>query len=364
MSHASTSIGNPNRIGGLDALRVVVTLFIVGQHALYHSGLLGAMDTQTLVWKVSWAAYALFRCAVDVFVMISGYLLVTQRFKLKRIVSLWLGVLFWALVLYLMQVYREKTAFQWLELRNNLLPILTRRYWFVTSYMGLCILSPMLNHGLRHLSKRSHGLLCLLLVWMCASIPGNVSLLSDRFSTGGETGLMWFVTLYCTAAWFRLHGQPKGHTLCWLLLCLAACGAAWLFGYHATTGEKAGDSYYLYSSLHNHSIFVFGEAIFLFLAFLSMPSKLPLGRFLERLSPLCLAVYLIHDHPQVRYDLWYSLKLKETLGTPYLVPHIIACVFIVCAACMVLEQLRQWLFKPLLRSRWFDFSQIEDWLCK
>lgn len=103
---------------------------------------------------------------------------------------------------------------------NSLLPINRGSYWFITTYVGLMLLSPILNQALLTFSKKQFqttiGLLLMLVFWFCDYMI-----------------LLWFILLYVIAAYIRLYvGKSEKLAKCSLLLALSMiiilAGACWI----------------------------------------------------------------------------------------------------------------------------------------
>ncbi|MDY3812081.1 acyltransferase family protein, partial [Eubacterium sp.] len=71
-----------NRNYGIDLLRCVAMALVVMLHTLSRSGLLNNTPTHSLKYEVMWAMEIVAYCAVNVFIIISGYVGLKSRFKL------------------------------------------------------------------------------------------------------------------------------------------------------------------------------------------------------------------------------------------------------------------------------------------
>lgn len=100
------------------------------------------------------------------FVLISGYY--GLHFRFRRFVELLLWCIIVSVGLVIGQKYVCGIDFSFKELWQAFFPITSTRWWFVTAYVQLWILSPFLNHGVEAMSKRN--LIMLLLVVYCVSL--------------------------------------------------------------------------------------------------------------------------------------------------------------------------------------------------
>lgn len=145
----------------LEWLRICSMLMIILLHSIDHSGVLENLKAGSALYYAEWFLYAAVQVCVNCFVLISGYFLVTARFKPAKLVLLWMEVVFYSGVIKVILMATGQIPVSITSLVSCLIPVFTGRYWFVTIYFGMYLLSPFLNVGIRALSKRQHAALCL-----------------------------------------------------------------------------------------------------------------------------------------------------------------------------------------------------------
>lgn len=134
-----------DRILGLDLLRILATYMIVILHLLAFTGLLSASAPLTvrsnLLWFLESACYG----AVNCYALISGYIALEARWKPARLMEFWLQVTFYtvgaALILELLYP-GSVDARVWLDAFT---PILSKQYWYFSSYFVLFLFMPFLK---------------------------------------------------------------------------------------------------------------------------------------------------------------------------------------------------------------------------
>ena len=73
-----------------DLLRIISMLLIVFLHSIDHSGVLeNAAASGAGIYAFVMISYSLCRVCVNIYVMLSGYFLVTSRFRLHKLCTLW-----------------------------------------------------------------------------------------------------------------------------------------------------------------------------------------------------------------------------------------------------------------------------------
>ena len=96
----SASLPRSSRQAGVELLRVVALVMIITHHSLVHSGILKAVHSPELSYYALWGLNTFCFVAVNCFVLISGYFLVTASFRWKKLLLLWTQVLFYSLLIF------------------------------------------------------------------------------------------------------------------------------------------------------------------------------------------------------------------------------------------------------------------------
>lgn len=297
---------------GLDLLRILSMGLIVLLHECMYGGLLdlpaGNLDLPgTLMWFV----YALTYVAVNCYVLISGYFQCTQTFKPSRLLKTAMTVWFYSCTIgiLMMQLGAEQISLYNIMLR--LLPISFGQYWFVTIYIGMCLLTPFLNQFIHSITKKQHffvivAMLILLGLWRDV-LPTDDSPVVDNTSYS----LPLFVELYLIAAYIRLYVDVQKikktvpvYFACSVLMTLAWFALTWIYTHVADYSSVMPVMYYY----RNNSLFVIVGSVCVFIAFLKLQVK---NRFAIKMigtcAPLTLGVYAIHEHNALRLPMWNAV---------------------------------------------------------
>lgn len=186
---------------GIEALRILAMLLIVGHHYLFHGGVLQTSLFSTN-YLLGWFINAFCYVGVDCYVLISGYFLVkSPGFKIKKAFKLWIQIFFYSVAIFLLFSSLNIIPFVWNELLKASFPVLRKAYWFVTAYMWLYFLSTYLNKFITKLSKRDYQKLIALLLLVFSILP---LLGADPLHVNKGYNLMWFIVLYFIGGYIRL----------------------------------------------------------------------------------------------------------------------------------------------------------------
>ena len=321
------------RNANLDLLRIVSMLLIVFLHSIDHSGVLEhAENCGTAMYFYVRFTYALCQVCVNIYIMLSGYFMVTSKFRLQKLVTLWMEAAFYSFVLKLLFMVTGQDAFSIVSLVSCFFPILTGRYWFLTIYVGMYLVSPFLNTLIRAMDKRQHALLNLVL-FAIMSLWVSLHPAIAGMNSGGGWGLAWFVTLYITSAWLRLYYTPNGRPWLWLAgyalipMAMAAVQCLSVPGIVSVVVKH----WFRYDSAP-----VYLMTMCLFVGFLNIRISSPgLSRMIVRVAPLTLGVYLIHAHANVSPWSWEVLALPGKMDSilfPLIQLGAVVAIFAICAA--------------------------------
>ena len=286
---------------GIDLLKMMAMIMVVTHHILntgVETKVLESLGGGALCTFIMQMFHVFCYCAVDVFVMATGYIMCRLGFKYVRIVRLWRQVVGYSLVLCLIG-YFAGLKIGWRDWSNSIMPITTNQYWFFTQYFALFFMIPFLNRLIDSLTEReTWGLLAtgLGLLSLMPIIAGR-----DLFVTKWGYCCLWFMYLYCIGAAIRkldIVNQVKArYAILGLLLgCgISACGAVageFLPGLIGG-GGRLGDFAYSYTS---PSLVLEALALFVLLAKLHFREECVFSRFIVFCAPSTFIVYVVHSN--------------------------------------------------------------------
>lgn len=330
---------------GIDLLRIFAMGMIVLHHLLSHGGLLFAFPDFSPSGLLMHLLNAFSRCAVNTYVLISGYVMVQSRFRPSRLMALWLQVVFYgalaALCLPLMKAGVRAGADDWL---NAFLPVSRNSYWFFTCYAGVFCLSPFLNLFIRHTTRRQAVVLVGTLFLLFSLLPAVT--LSDPFRLGNGYHTGWLLVLYLLGACIRQHHLDSHIRQRTALAVFAVCG---VLGWAYRLGALAlGFEQHQEILLHYTAPTMLLCALSLLVLFRKLRVSDRSARLIALVSPLTFGVYLIHDNPLVREHLIHMRMVPISGYTPVLMlACLLGCLVGLYALCLMMEWLRARLFALL-----------------
>lgn len=329
-------------------------MMIVWLHVIRHGGFLTHFEPYSF-YNVLFHVLDILLCvAVNVFVLISGYFLVNQKFRLTKIVPLLIEVWFYSWIsLYVAIKYFDLPIVS-KDAYSLLFPISFDQYWFATSYIGLYCTFPILNIIINNVNQRVHGYICAS-VFIFVSVWEFLVPFANPFFIAHGFSYLWFVCLYFIASYLRRYvSMDKGckkylggylfASLCsaiiWFVVLVLLKGNPLLFGYDVST--------YFYG--YNQPLTLLAS-IFLFMAFCNcrICFNSQIIYVINKVSPLIFGVYLIHDNNILRFYLWSFIK-DQFINNNSLIEFIFIGLSIFLLCCLI-DLVRKALFDLLYKTK-------------
>ena len=193
-----------HRQSNIELLRVI-SMFMVLLGHYYVLSYFDNVDTISFNLVCMQFIWAWSKVAVDIFVIITGYFLVNQTFRWKKVLKLLSCTYFWGIIVLLLGFalgLSVKTDY----IYKSLFP-LTPLNWFARSYLLLYVSIPLFNKIINSVNKARLGQIIIGLTTIFYMIP---TLISTFISGGGYlTSYFTFGIMYMIGAYIRKYGDTK-----------------------------------------------------------------------------------------------------------------------------------------------------------
>ena len=280
---------------------LLMILIILGHVAMYNERLpeIGSADYYVINLVRSFCVMA-----VNVFVIRSGYFGITLkwdkmlRFDLCACFYTWMG-----LVIGILCDIHEISFMKDIKL---LFPVITKQYWYLTTYLALCILSPYINTFLKNTDKRTLRsfltagfFLFYMMATFCFLINANQLVMDAGY------GIVNFVYLYCLGYYIRNYyddKKPGRHVLIYVFSCLLI--------YFINAGLSKLLGFYFNAMISYNTIFVLLASASAFLVFKNI--HVPEKKWISKLASKTLAVYIIHTNPVLSKAIFVNMLRVDT----------------------------------------------------
>lgn len=326
---------NNLRNANIELLRIISMLMVLMMHCLQSSGALECGGSYQVVYRLIKSFCIV---AVNIFVIINGYFGPISNFKLKNVFKIWGIVWFYSITTYVFAICMGMQIMSTSSLIGAVCPLLTKKYWFVNSYLGLYIISPFLDKFLKRLTKhQTRTLLCILIFLF--SVRSTVFPSTWCLDSSGGYGIIWFTVLYLIAGAIKLHYSASVSSGCYMEIYLGNVLIVFIGNYvlERTVGTLYAQKFYGYNS-----IFVMIAAVALFMYMLKLePMNKPICYFVNIIAKSAFSVYIIHY--SVNDILWTQLLgLQEiTLNSIKGIMSVVIAVIVVYFICTMIDFVRR-----------------------
>jgi len=334
----------------IELLRILAILGVIVLH--YKNEAMLYVSTGSIHYYLLMVLESLFVCAVDLFMLISGYFLAaTEKRSLWKPMQLVIQVMLFQMIEYAIRSFLQG-AFSLKTFIGSAVPA----NYFVILYCAVYLISPFINMLLKTLSSKSSQQFLLLWLLLFAAYPT----LMDAFcvathnewmglSTIGVLGNQWgytivtFALMYAIGAALRLEiftlQQWNSKRIIVLLLACVGILTAWA-GVFLAIWEASG------SAWHYENPFVIFMAILAFELFSRIRIRSSLvGTSVNHVSKGVFSVYLLHA-----YFLKHIGIERFAIASPViLLMHIVASALIIYLLCLAVHLLYHKVTDPIFR---------------
>lgn len=365
-----------NRQTNIELLRILAMFMIISLHYIGKGVTLFPYQLEGFAVNgyISWLIEAFSYVAVNVYILISGYFLVNSKFRLDKMIRIWLQVFFYSAGIYLIfkavGILPENYDTPYFK-AMFFTPIGMQHNWFASYYLILYLLFPFLAVLIKKVTKRQLQACILILLVIFSKVSNLFFPMSKGFADDG-CGIIWMICLFVVAGYIKLYVPINGK---WLKNLSLYIGFAFLTYasffmisiFYMKVGKLSEFREFFYA---NNSPTIIVASIALFLAFLNMGLKEGnafINKTIIYIAGLTFGIYLIHEHILLR-DLWVTLwKVPEAFNGKYFILHFVCVILAVFISCGIIEGMRQFVFGFLYRSRLYKAlikktEKIDSWM--
>ena len=332
---------------GIDLLRIFLMLLIITGHLFVHTNNIRKDFPEfSSKWIFTWSYEAIIVCAVNCFVLITGYFSNNNNYtiRIKKIALLWGQVLFYSIGIYFVLLLTGMIDFSIIEMIHSIFPVLSGQYWFFSSYILLMLLMPFLNYMLSRLNDFGLKLLTAIIIFVFYILP-TFSIIFLQFDLTEGMGIIGFVTLYIIGHALKRFEIQLSKFRCILGICIN-CGVI-VFSKFALTYIVNRLQLNVGTALlyHYNSIFQLINATLLLLLFKEIHLQGKIAKAVAFVGSSMFGVYLLHEHPQIRDVIWndrlYDVLVQSTFL--YYIALVLCLPILLFIVCLLLDKIRKWL---------------------
>ena len=222
-----------NRTYGIDLLKILSMFMIVILHILGCGGVLVSANKYSVAYYSYWFIEALAYCGVDVFAIISGYLLINKKIKIRKIWNLWTTVFFYCFIInVLFYIYSYFNKVDFIGIRDLIyavcFPVISRQYWYFSCYFSMYLFLPFINKGLTSLTQEEYKKLCFTIIILFSLCPIIAMKRYDSFNLNYGYSTLWLISCYIISGYARRFNLDFSNRKCIFIFALSVF-FAWFF---------------------------------------------------------------------------------------------------------------------------------------
>lgn len=365
IKYMTTSVKNQNskvkmRNSNFELMRIVSMFFIVIYHIIIHGKLLeNSHGTTHFVLYIILAT-----CIVHVnsFILVTGYFQCKSKLKFTKVIQLNNSIWFYTVSIVLFFIIVKGNTFNSTELLKTFLPISYNDYWFLTNYLILYLISPILNTVINNIDEKKFKRIIVLLLFIDSILPTLTN--SSFFNVTLGYSLYHFIFLYFVGAFLRNYPiedwyifkktSKKALQLISLFIfflmtfinIINQSASKELLNMHpiiAEVGIIFSNSFIAYN---NPLVIIQTIAFFVFFSTLNLKST-----FINYISTATIGIYLIHDNNNIRNVLYKFLGFNGNNYSVMILGKILGCAILIFISCLIIELIRKFIFKLIYNTK-------------
>ncbi|MBO7333286.1 MAG: acyltransferase [Lachnospiraceae bacterium] len=346
----------------IEILRIVAMIMIIVLHGLDKGRLLRLyFGNGNAAFLGSWVLESFAIAGLNMYMLITGYFMVSGRLRSGRLLEIILTVLYYSvgiitvlLLLFKVIGFNIIGTFTLNDLFKCVLPLHMESYWFCTAYVVFYLFLPVLAVGVKNMGKKAL-LITIILLLIFETAFKSVLPVTFEIDDKGYSAL-WFITLFLVAAYIRLYGikffkdVKRGvitYVVCSLLILIEELSIQLVY---AKTGHLELLERISYD--YNH-VFVLLGSVGLFTAFVNAKEReFKAEKVISAFATGSFGVYLIHEHVFLRFKWpeWLGITGLSDKNPVVLVLWVIAAAVMVYIVCACLDMIRQQIFKTVEKA--------------
>lgn len=340
-----------NRQSNFELLRFFSIFVIIVHHFAYHNELY-ELDNINRYFGI--VLFSFGKMGVNLFVILTGYFMITKKISLFKIIKLWLQVFFYSVT-----IATVVLIFKGLEIKEYIkffLPITFNKYWFFSSYIFLYMSIPILNMIFSTLDKKKYKFILstitfLFVVWFSIIYRSAVFSLNDILAD-----IVLFSYLYILGGYIKRFGISflEKKSICMTFFLIVFVGV--IYEFVLILSKKYSnlipclEPVLMYYARQN-SIFVMALSILVFYFF----KKINIGEnsFINFISQGIFGIYLLQSHPLFGGKLLYKdlLNSSDLYGSKKIVLYAFGCSILIIMAGIVIDLLRIMILEKIILNK-------------
>lgn len=350
------------RNSSIELLRILAALFVIMLH--YSDG-----RAFTYVSEGSAHQYVLFAiesigiCAVDLFVLISGYFLSgTQKRSVLKGLELLVQVVVFGEAKYIISSLISHTALS----LSTMIKLLIPNNYYVILYLAVYFVSPYINLVLKNLTKKQWNQFVVILLLLFSAWPTLVDFLeelrgSDWFGLstvaawGAQQGfnVVNFTLLYILGGYLRYHGLPEKCNRIRILLPAWLVTVGLIFVWALISQRMTRTE--MHSAWVYHNPLVILSAVLLFCIFARMEMR---SKVINALAAASFTSFIFHNKIMELYKIREAVESNIAVMLGHILFVAVSAYLMAWVAHVLYHWATDWVYKKLGKFSLLETKEV------
>lgn len=342
------------RKSNIELLRIIAIVLIISFHYVFKSNFkFEELSINSFIVK---SFYMFGELGVNLFILITGYFMVSGKFSIKKLICLILEVNFYHT---LSVIIGQKLGIIQLDTIKDYImmffPIINNKYWFITAYIIIYVLSPYLNILIHNMKKKEYQRLILILLLLWSVIPTIFGIFHNTTENIlFYSRLIWLIIMYLIGAYIKLYpiemlSKKRNSISCAILSFMTMIISIIIMYKFRNILKKLGTTEIAYF-WHPNTILMFCLSISVLEIFLNI--KMKSIKIINIMASTTLGIYMIHDGVLSSY-IWNTIfKTKEHLSNNEwtIIIDIIVSAILIFIVGAIIDLIRQFIEKITIKK--------------
>lgn len=346
---------------GIDLLKIICMIMILFIHLIGREELQNNFNPSESNYLIIILMKSFCCIAVNCYFLVTGYYTINRKIKFSKILKIWGTTLFYTISFFIIFLFIRKGNVTRIEVMKSLFPVFTESYWFVTVYIAVCLLSPIISIIITKLSKKQYTYFIIVLI-IIMSLVETIYPQTGVFNYGKGINFATMMLMYLIGGYIKLHWNlkdksSKKYLLGYVAMSLIIFIQTIVLAILSYWKPEIFKIYYNRAIAYN-SILVIISSILFFLHFETLEVKnQKIDKMINVIKPLTFAVYIIHE------DIFIRLKTVNAIqyqASSFFIPYLLFCIIGIFIICCLIEGIRQKIFATLRIGEKFG-EKLDKW---
>lgn len=332
-----------SRNTGLDLMRLVCMIMVVSLHYFGEGGINSCDSVPFINRVIATSMVVICRGAVNCFYMNSGYFItedINVAHSWQRTFKLYGQIWFYSVIVFIVSLVFGISEWSTVSAIRALLPIMGNQWWFITVFLLLSFLRPLIGKTITKLSNKELAFVIAVFLYFDAiqSVFGvNVF---NEMGNGLLHGVTMLLLGYGVQKITKLQLSKKNAILVYIASVFVTISIHFLLKSYPLIPVD----YWKQIMIYNSPLMIcLALGLFCYFRTLKIDSS-----NISKIASSALAIYLIQDHSMMREALWLRvMKCDWFYESKFMVVHFLSSVILISVVGILMDKLRICLVKQI-----------------